>query len=166
MHSPPYWSQGTHPQHNPKVWGANDKVRCNLGGSRGDLALIRWRLISLSAITINAFHLWMTTDFDGTRVITTDATHHHPPGMREILKSIMLPSSATYVREPIAPGTDRIETLLLNNAGYSSFEAIAATWYHDLLLRGHHANNSTGVESGIFAAYGVRLQPPSNPHDA
>jgi hypothetical protein len=107
----------------------------------------------------------MTTNFDGTRVITNDATHHHPPGMCEILNSIMLPSSATYVREPLAPGTDRIVTLL-NNAGYSSFEAIAVTWYHGLLLRGRHANDSTGVENGIFAAYGVRLHPPPNPHDA
>ena len=107
----------------------------------------------------------MTTDFDGTRVISHDATRHHPSGMREILDSIMIPSSATYVREPLAPGTDRIETLL-NTAGYSSFEAIAVTWYHDLLLRGRHVNDSTGVENGIFAAYGVQLHPPSNPHDA
>jgi hypothetical protein len=27
-------------------------------------------------------------------------------------------------------------------------------------------NDSTGVENGIFAAYGVQLHPPSNPHDA
>ena len=74
--------------------------------------------------------------------------------MREILNSIMLPSSATYVCEPLAPGTDRIKTLL-NNAGYSSFETIAVSWYHDLLLQGRHANNSTGIENGIFAAYGV-----------
>ena len=148
-----------------KVWGANDTVRRNLGGPRGDLALIRRRLISLSAVAINAFHLWMTTDFDGTRVISHDATRHHPSGMREILDSIMIPSSATYVREPLAPGTDHIETLL-NNAGYSSFEAIAVTWYHDLLLRGRHVNDSNGVENGIFAAYGVQLHPPSNPHDA
>ena len=107
----------------------------------------------------------MTTDFDGTRVISHDATRHHPSGMREILDSIMILSSATYVREPLAPGTDRIETLL-NNAGYSSFEAIAVTWYHDLLLRGRHVNDSPGVENGIFAAYGVQLHPPSNPHDA
>ncbi len=63
-----------------------------------------------------------------------------------------MPSSATYVHEPLAPGTDRIETLL-NNAGYSSSEDIAATWYHDLLLQGRNANDSTGIDNGIFAAY-------------
>ncbi len=52
-----------------RVWGANDTVQCNLDGPQGDLALIQRRLISMSAVAINAFHLWMMTEFDGALVI-------------------------------------------------------------------------------------------------
>jgi hypothetical protein len=93
----------------------------------------------------------------------TDAISYHPLGLRDIFFSITKSSSATYVLEPLAPGRDRIEILLNNirntiDPTSSSFEDIAATWYQDLLLRGRYANDFTGVENGIFAAYGVRLQ--------
>ena len=147
-----------------RVWGANETVRRNLGGPRGDLALIRRRLISMSAVAINAFHLWMTTEFDGMRVITSDSTRYHPRTMQEILKDIMLPSSATYVREPLAAGTERVEWLL-SCGMYLSFEDMAARWYHDLLLRGRYTNDSTGVENKILLAYGAQLKPPTT-HNA
>jgi hypothetical protein len=138
-------------------------MRCNLGGPRGDLALIRHRLISLSAVAINAFHLWTTTDFDGAHVITSDALSLHPSGLRKIFDSIAKPSSTTYVHKPLASGRDCID-ILLNNIRNTTdptslaFEVIAATWYHNLLLRGRYANNSSGVDNGIFAANGVQLQ--------
>ena len=147
-----------------RVWGANETVRQNLGGPRGDLALIRRRLISMSAVAINAFHLWMTTELDGVRIITNEATQYHPRTMQEILKNIMLPSSVTYVREPLAAGTERVEWLL-NCGMYLSFEDMAARWYHDLLLRGRYANDTTGVENKIFLAYGAQLNPPTT-HNA
>jgi hypothetical protein len=78
----------------------------NLGGPRGDLALIRHRLISLSAVTINAFYLWTTTDHDNTRVITPDALQFNPPGLCAIINSIAQTSAAMYVRKSLAPGTD------------------------------------------------------------
>jgi hypothetical protein len=87
-------------------------VRRILGGPGGDLALIQRRLISMSAVSINAFHLWMTTKYDDTRVITGDATSYHPQTMMEILKDIMLPLFVTYVRKPLAAGTERVEWLL------------------------------------------------------
>jgi hypothetical protein len=118
----------------------------------------------MSAVAINAFHLWMTTEFDGVRIITNDATRYHPRTMQEILKDIMLPSSATYVREPLAAGTERVEWLL-NCGMYLSFEDMAARWYHDLLLRGRYANDTTGVENKILLAYGAQLNPPTT-HNA
>ena len=105
----------------------------------------------------------MTTEFDGTRVIIGDATHYHPRTMREILKDIMLPFSATYVREPLSAGTKRVKWLIKCGM-YSFFEDMAARWYHDLLFRGSYANDSTGVENKMRLAYGAHLNPPT--HDA
>jgi hypothetical protein len=69
--SVPYYSKKlNHTQMNyatiERVWGANKIIRRNLGGLHGDLALICCRLISLSAVAINSFHLWTTTDHNNT----------------------------------------------------------------------------------------------------
>ena len=144
------------------VQGANKIVPCNLGKPRGDLALIRHRLISLSAVVINAFHLWITTDYDSACIITPDALHFNPPGLRAILALIAKLSTATYVCEPLASGQDRINVLLnsiRNATDFTSltFEDKAVTWYFDLLLCGRYANDSTGIDNGIFAAYWVQI---------
>ena len=55
------------------VWGQDDVVRQNLGGPRGDLAIIRCRLISLACVVINAFHLWLNTSFKEKGIITLEA---------------------------------------------------------------------------------------------
>jgi hypothetical protein len=60
------------------VWGANDTIWKTLGGPRGDLALIRQRLVLLSKIAINTYHLWATTNFDNARIISNDALRCHP----------------------------------------------------------------------------------------
>jgi hypothetical protein len=142
------------------VWGANKIIRRNLGGPRGDLALICRCLISLSAVAINTFHLWTTTDHDNTQIITPDALQFNPPGLRAIIDSIARPSAATYVREPLSPGTDRINILLNNirnstDPTSSTFEDTVVTWYFELLLRKKYATNSTGTANSIFAAYGI-----------
>ena len=64
-----------------RVWGSNPTVRKNLGGTRGDLALIRRRLISLAVIANNTFHLWLTTFFDGAMIIPPEGLVHVPPGI-------------------------------------------------------------------------------------
>ncbi len=58
----------------------NDTVQCNLGGPRGDLALIQRRQIfpSLQSPINVWFHLWMTTEFDG--IVTRPTTTHRPCG--------------------------------------------------------------------------------------
>jgi hypothetical protein len=62
------------------VWRANDAIQKTLGGPRGDLALIQRRLVSLSKIAINTYHLWATTNFNNTRIINDDALQCHAPG--------------------------------------------------------------------------------------
>ena len=64
-----------------RVWGSNPTVLKNLGGTRGDLALIRRRLISLAVIANNTFHLWLTTFFDGAMIIPPEGLVHVQPGI-------------------------------------------------------------------------------------
>jgi hypothetical protein len=65
------------------------------------------------------------------------------------------PSSATYIREPLASGRDRVD-ILLNNIRNATdptsltFEDIAAIWYFDLLLRGRYTNDSIGVDKPLY----------------
>ena len=42
-----------------KLWGQNQVVHCNLGRSRGSLALTYCWLISLASVANNPFHLWL-----------------------------------------------------------------------------------------------------------
>ena len=149
-----------------RVWGENEVVRRNLGGPRGDLALVRRRLISLASVANNTFHLWLTTTINGGIIIPPDALQHLPPGVRDIFQLISLTDAAIYVREPLHSGRDRIH-ILQNNLRQnpytplsSNFEDIIVGWYHDLLLGGNHSMDSTGVENHIFAAYGLYTPTP------
>jgi hypothetical protein len=97
-----------------RVWGSNPIVRWTLGGIREDLALIRRRLISLAVVANNTFHLWLTTSFNGTVIISPEGLVHIPPGIRDILTIVRNAISAIYVREPLHDGQDRIDILLDN----------------------------------------------------
>jgi hypothetical protein len=144
-----------------KVWGENEVDRQNLGGPRGDLALIRHQLISLASVANNTFHLWLTTTINGGMVIPPDALQHLPPGMRDIFQLISLNDAAIYVREPLHSGHDRIHILQQNlrqnphTPLSSNFKDIIVGWYRDLLLSGNHSTDSTGVENHILAASGL-----------
>jgi hypothetical protein len=96
------------------------------------------------------------------RIITPDALHFNPPGLRAILALLAQPSGATYVRKPLASGQNCIDVLLNNIHNATdptslTFEDKAVTWYFNLLLCGHYASDSTGIDNGIFAAYGVQI---------
>ena len=144
-----------------RVWGENEVVRRNLGGPRGDLAIIRRRLISLASVANNTFHLWLTTTFNGEVIIPLDTLQHLPTGVRDILQLVALPTAAIYVREPLPSGHDRINILQnnlrqnLHDPSSFNFNDIIVGWYRDLLLKGNHSADSTGMENHIFAAYGL-----------
>jgi hypothetical protein len=98
-------------------------------------------------------------------IITDNALYFNPPGLCAIIESLKIPNTATYVREPLAPGTERINILLTNlrntthDPSSTSFKDTVVSWYFELLLRGCYAADTTGVENNIFAAYGVTPPP-------
>jgi hypothetical protein len=115
----------------------------------------------LSKIAIYTYHLWATTDFNNQRIINNYTLRCHPQGFRDIIKSLQDPTTAKYVREPLAPGTTRINILLMNirnsiiNPSSITFEDPVVPWYMDLLLHGRSATDTTGIENKIFQAFGV-----------
>jgi hypothetical protein len=143
------------------VWGENDVVRHNLGGPRGDLAIIRRRLISHACVANSILHLWLTTTFNGHTIIPLDSLKYIPPGARDILQLVQRDDAAIYVREPLQSGQDRICILLQNlrqhptNSISSNFDDIVISWYCDLLCNGDCSTNTTGVKDHIFAAFGL-----------
>ncbi len=144
-----------------RVWGANDTIRTTLGGPRGDLALICQRLILLSKIAINTYHLWATINFNNTCIINDNALRCHPLGLQSIIQSLQDPTTAKYVCAPPAPGTTRINSLLMNlqqdmiDPSPITFEDAIVSWYSDFLLHGCSATDTTRIESWIFQAFGV-----------
>ena len=67
----------------------------NLGGPRGDLALVCRQLISLASVANNTFHLWLTTTINGNVIVPPDALQHLPPGVRDIFHLISLNDAVT-----------------------------------------------------------------------
>ena len=43
-----------------RVWGADETARLALGGPRGDLSLIRRRILTHQKVAINTVHIWLT----------------------------------------------------------------------------------------------------------
>jgi hypothetical protein len=146
-----------------RVWGSNHIMRRNLGGTRGDLALIRLWLISLVVVANNTFHLWLTTFFNDAMIIPPEGLVHVPPGIRDILTTVKNAASAIYVHEPLHDGQDHIDILLDNlqsstiNPPSLTFEDIVVSWFKELLLSNSQANDETGVNNQIFQANGFTL---------
>jgi hypothetical protein len=143
------------------VWGENDVVRRNLGGPRGDLAIIRRRLISHACVANNVLHLWLTTTFNGHTIIPPDSLKYIPPGAHNILQLVRHDDASIYVREPHQSGQDRICILLRNlrqhptNPISSNFDDIVISWFRDLICNEDCSTDTTGVENHIFAVFGL-----------
>jgi hypothetical protein len=76
--------------------------------------------VLLSKIAINTYHLWATTDFNNEHIINNYALCCHSEGFKDIIKSLQDPTTSEYICEPLAPGTARINVLLMNIATVSS----------------------------------------------
>ena len=97
-----------------QMWGQDDIVQQHLGDPRGDLAIIRRRLILLACVANNAFRLWLNASFETRTIITVEAPQHVPPGIRDILLLVKDNSSTIYVREPLPFGKHHIQKLQHN----------------------------------------------------
>ena len=113
----------------------------------------------------------LPTGFDNARIINDDSLRCHPPGLRSIIRSLQDPTTAEYIRVPLAPGTTHINILLSNlrqstiHPSSISFEDAIVSWYSDLLLHGRSAADTTSIKNGIVQAFEVNSPTHSNLHN-
>jgi hypothetical protein len=99
-------------------------------------------------------------DFNNERIINNYALCCHPQGFQDIIKSLQDPTTAKYICEPLAPGTARINILVMNicnsviDPSSITFEDAVVPWYTDLLLHRCSATVTTGIKNKIFQAFG------------
>jgi hypothetical protein len=123
-------------------------VRRNLGDPRGDLAIIRRRLISLACVVNNTFHLWLNTSFEEKNIITPWALKYASQGIRDILLLVKDNTFTIYVREPLPSGKDHIQKLQHNLRQHRLY-SFEDTIVH--LLEGINSTDSTGEENRRMA---------------
>jgi hypothetical protein len=81
-----------------RVWGANKVVCCCC-------------LILLACVANNAYHLWLTTTFNGGTIIPSNILHYLPPGKCDILHIITKNNAAINVRKPLHSEHDQLHIL-------------------------------------------------------
>ena len=141
-----------------QVWGNSAVIRNELGGIRGDLQQTGRRLTLNSRIAANYLYIWT----NGTNPLITDEGIDRLPGaLRHIFHLRRKHVGTCDVRMPISMGEDCTKILMDNlrdardTPETTTFEDKAIQWYTDFLLHGDTADDDTGMENGIFAAYGV-----------
>jgi hypothetical protein len=94
------------------VWGKNEEARHAVGGPRGDLSLIRRRILALSKIAINTVFIW-TTDPELPILATySNSFKHLPPTLQNLLLHTC--DKCVYAREPVPAGTASAKLLTDN----------------------------------------------------
>ena len=140
------------------VWGEVDEAP--LGGPRGNLSLIRSRLLTLSKVAINTVHTWISNRSTPVLVLvpTLDSFQRLPPTLQQLL--LHSHQKLVFAREPVPRGTESTSLLMQNLCKHTvpntlPFEENAIRWYRSLLLEQEHADDMTGFDNGILIAYGI-----------
>ena len=145
------------------IWGEDEAACLALGGPRGDLSLIRRKLLTLSKVAMNMVHIWMTDPTMNFLAPTSPGFQRLPPTVQQLL--LLAGSKQTYARDPVPSGTLAAQ-LLTNNLREHTypdndpFEEKAIRWYRELLLHPDKADDMTGFDNGILVAYGMCLPCP------
>jgi hypothetical protein len=147
-----------HTTHCRVRWGQDEAARLALGGPRGDLSLIRRKLLTLSKVAMNMVHIWMTDPTMNILAPTSPNFQRLPPTVQQLL--ILAGCNIIYAHEPVPPGTPATQLLIndLREHTYPDtlpFEENAIRWYCELLLHPHKADDMTGFDDGILIVYGM-----------
>ena len=125
------------PQIINSVWGEDDDAQHALGGPRGNLSLIRRRLLTLSKVAINTVHNWLTNPSTPILAPTSNSFDRLPSTLRHGL----VPSrdKLVFARRPVPRGTESVNLLMQNLQNHRvpntlTFEENTIIWYHSLLL--------------------------------
>jgi hypothetical protein len=140
------------------VWGEDEAACLALGGPRGNLSLIRWKILTLSKVAMNMVHIWMMDPAMNFLAPDSPSFQRLPPTVQQLLLHVS--ANRVYAREPVPPGTPATQLLTSNLHKYTypdtlPFVEKAIRWYRELLLHPEMANDMTGFDNGILIAYGM-----------
>ena len=68
-----------------RVWGADETARLALGGPRGDLSLIRRRILTHQKVAINTVHIWLTNPSTPVLPQTSESFKLLPRTLQQLL---------------------------------------------------------------------------------
>jgi hypothetical protein len=121
-----------------KVWGADNAVQLVLGGPRGNLSLVRCRILTHQKVAINTFYIWLTNPL--TPVLPPDlaAFKFLPRTIHQLLLNAK--DRQVFACEPVPSGMQSSHRLTENLRNYIvpdtlSIEEKAIQWFGKLLLR-------------------------------
>jgi hypothetical protein len=81
------------------VWGKDEDARLAQGGPRGDVSLIRRRLLTLSKVAINTFHIWLTNPGTPILALTSDSFNCLPSTLWQLL--LQSSDKLVFARKPV-----------------------------------------------------------------
>jgi len=140
------------------VWGEDDDARLALGGPRGNLSLIRRRLLTLSKVAINTIHIWLTDPTTPILAPPSDSYNCLPTTLWQLL--LHSSDKLVFEHELVPQGTKSVDLLMKNLQNHRvpntlTFEENAIICYRSLLLNQAHTDDMTGFNTGILIAYGM-----------
>ena len=140
------------------VWGEDNDARLALGGPRGELSLMRRKILSLSKVAINAVYIWTTNPDTPVFQPTSDSFERLSPTLQKLILGTH--KNNVFAHEPVPPDTAATQLLTTNLCNHTvpdnlPFEEKAIRWYHDLLLNHDVADDMTGFDNGILVACGM-----------
>jgi hypothetical protein len=99
------------------VWGKDEVACLALGGPRGDLSLIRRKILTLSKVAMNMVHIWMTDPAMNFLAPNSPSFQQLPPTVQQLL--LHASTNRVYAREPVPPGTPATQLLTKNLREYT-----------------------------------------------
>jgi hypothetical protein len=98
------------------VWGEDANARLALEGPRGDLSLVRQRLLTLSKVAINTVYIWMTNLNTPVLAPHSNSFKRLPPTVQQLLRHTH--EKIVFAREPVPSGTTITHLLTGNLCSY------------------------------------------------
>ncbi len=141
-----------------KVWGENKAAQLALGAPRGDLLLIRWKILTHQKVAMNTLHIWLTNPLTPIFPPDSEAFKLPPRTIQHLLLDCL--DKRVFAHEPVPSGERSTQRLTDNLKGYiiadsRFFEEKAIRWYSYLLLGWDQVDDQTGFNNGIIIAYGM-----------
>ena len=99
-----------------KVWGENEAARLALGGPRGDLSLVRWRILTHQKVAMNTVYICLTNPSTPVLPQDSEAFKLLPCTIQHLLLDTK--DKCVVAREPVPSGKRSAQWLMDNLRSY------------------------------------------------